>query len=128
MVVTDWGRYKPFFDPSEFDCSHTGDCFMQSHFMDTLLAIRKEYGKPMRITSGYRSRRHPIEVKKNVAGEHTLGVCADIGVEGVDAVRLLQIALKHGISRIGVNQKGAGRFLHLGLGGPGLPNPAIWSY
>lgn len=128
MVVVDWTPYEPYFSKEEFTCSHTGDCFMQSHFMDTLLAIRKEYGKPMRITSGYRSRRHPDEANKNLPGEHTFGVCADIGVEGVDALRLLQVAFKHGISRVGVNQKGADRFLHLGLGAAGLPNPAIWSY
>lgn len=129
MIVADWSKYAPEFKESEFRCSATGDCFMQAHFMDTLQEIRREYGKPMVITSGYRSRRHPIEAKKNLPGEHTYGCCADVAVSGADALRLLQIALKHGISRIGVKQDNRGtEFLHLGVGAPGLPNPSLWSY
>jgi hypothetical protein len=34
------------------------------------------------------------------------------------------IALKHGITRIGI----AKNFIHLGIGGPGLPTNVIWEY
>ena len=126
--VTDWSRY-PNFKEAEFRCRHTGLCEMQIAFMDKLQAIRTEYGKPMTIGSGYRHPSHPVEARKGTTtGEHTQGTCCDVAVEGADAVRLLQIALKHGITRIGVQQKGSGRFLHLGIGGCGLANPAIWSY
>lgn len=127
-VVADWGKY-PNFSEAEFRCRHTGQCAMQVEFMDRLQAIRTEYGRPLRITSGYRHPTHPVEARKGHAtGEHTLGMCADIAVQGADAVELLRIALAHGITRIGVQQKGSGRFLHLGIGGQGLPAPAIWSY
>lgn len=129
MIVTDWGKYAPYFTREEFDCSHTGDCFMQVHFMDTLLRIREAYGKPMRITSGYRSATHPEERKKDKPGEHTFGCAADVAVSGVDALRLLRVALEHGVSRIGVKQDNRGtEYLHLGVGAPGLPNPSLWSY
>lgn len=123
----DWSKY-PNFSEGEFKCSHTGLCDMDEAFMEILQDIRSEYGKPMVITSGYRHETHPIEARKNKPGEHTLGACADVLIQGGDAVELLSIALDFGISRIGVNQKGNGRFLHLGIGGKGLPNPWIWSY
>lgn len=128
MIVLDWEPYAPYFSRAEFACRHTGKCGMQSEFLDVLLAIRKEYGRPMHISSGYRDRLHPVEAKKATTGEHPQGLCADVAIQGADALRLIEIALRHGIRRIGVQQKGAGRFVHLGLGGPGLPTPAIWSY
>ena len=124
----DWSRY-PNFSRSEFECKHSGLCNMQPDFLDILQAIRTEYGKPIIINSGYRHHTHPIEkAKGHKNGEHVKGMCADVSVRGEDAYRLLCIALKHGITRVGVQQKGGSRFLHLGLGGPGLPDPMIWSY
>lgn len=125
--MIDWSRY-PNFSRAEFACSHTGRCEMRPEFLAVLQAIRSEYGQPLRISSGYRDRTHPIEARKAVPGEHTMGLCADVAIQGADALRLIEIALRHGIKRIGVQQKGAGRFIHLGLGGPGLPSEAIWSY
>jgi len=122
----DWSKY-PSFSKAEMACKHTGVCVMDAQFMTVLQAIRNEYGT-MRITSGYRHPTHPIEAVKKTPGEHTLGRCADVAVEGKEAYRLIEIAIKHGITRIGVQQKGAGRFIHLGLGGPGFPSPTIWSY
>jgi len=126
-----WDKYKPFFSEAEFKCKHTGKCEMDIVFMDMLYSLRKEYGKPMRINSGYRHWSHPEETKKgHKDGEHTKGKCADIGIHGADALELLSLALKHGFRRIGVNQKGGtgGRFIHIGIGGDGLPTPGLWSY
>lgn len=125
--VVDWSKY-PNFSKDELKCKHTGLCYMHAGFMAALQAIRADYGKPMVITSGYRHSSHPLEVTKPRQGEHALGRAVDVAVHGEDAVLLLKIALAHGIKRIGVAQKGQARFLHLGLGGPGLPSPMIWSY
>jgi hypothetical protein len=58
-------------------------------------------------------------------GEHTFGMSADIHCNnGADRFRLVTIALKHGINRIGI----AKTFVHLGLGAPGLPSSVIWEY
>ena len=120
-----WDKY-PNFKKLEFDCKSTGENNMQHEFMEKLQAIRIEYGKPMSITSGFRSKKHPIEAKKtNSNGDHTQGFCADIACENsTDRFRLVQLALKHGITRIGI----AKTFLHLGIGGVGLPNNVIWEY
>lgn len=124
-MIAQWGKY-PNFTKAEFDCKHTGENNMQHEFMEKLQAIRTEYGKSMKVTSGFRSVKHPIEAKKNHSnGEHTQGFCADIACENsTDRFSLVQLALKHGITRIGI----AKTFLHLGIGGVGLPNNVIWEY
>jgi uncharacterized protein YcbK (DUF882 family) len=120
-----WEDY-PNFSKEEFDCKHTGENNMQPEFMEKLQAIRTEFGKGMTITSGFRSIKHPIEARKPLSnGEHTTGNCADVlCVTGSDRFKLIQLALKHGITRIGV----AKNFLHLGIGGKGLPCYVIWEY
>lgn len=129
MIVTDWKQYEPYFTPLEMACKHTGKCEMQEHFMDALLMIRLEYGKPLHVTSGYRDHTHPAEAGKAHPGEHTFGCAADVAVGGADAMRLLQVALNRGITRVGVKQDNKGtEYLHLGMGAHGLPSPALWSY
>jgi len=127
--VEDWSKY-PNFHPDEFRCKHTGFVKMDPEFMAILQKVRESYGRPMRITSGYRDPSHPVEAAKGglSRGEHTLGRAVDVACEGYEAYILLQHALANGITRIGVQQKGSARFLHLGIGGPGLANPWIWSY
>jgi uncharacterized protein YcbK (DUF882 family) len=124
-MKADWSKY-PNFTKAEFDCKHTGENNMQHEFMEKLQALRTEFGRSMRITSGFRSVRHPIEARKTHSnGEHTQGMCADIAcTNSADRFTLIQLALKHGLNRIGV----AKTFLHLGLGGKNLPNNVIWEY
>lgn len=129
-LVTDWSKY-PNFTEDEFRCKHTGLCEVQSEFMDNLQALRTEWGKPMRVNSGYRHWSHPIEARKgHKHGEHVQGRCADIGISGPDVWAFMALAMTHGFTRIGVKQHGnaGGRFIHVGMGGINLPEPAVWSY
>ena len=124
--MIDFGLY-PNFSADEFKCSHCGKNEMQADFMSRLQALRMRYGKPMKITSGYRCPEHPIEAKKAKPGAHASGLACDVGVEGTDAYRLLRLALELGFTGIGVQQKGTGRFIHLDtLEEP--PRPNVWSY
>ena len=66
-------------------------------------------------------------MKSKGPGAHTTGKAIDIGVSGAKALTIIQKALAHGIHRIGVNQKGTGRFIHLDMA-EDYPTPAIWSY
>ena len=126
----DWGKYEPEFTKEEFDCKETGENEMRPEFMDALHRLRIAYGKPMVVTSGYRSPRHSIEARKYKAGAHAKGIACDVAVSGDNAMELLHLALAHGFSGVGVNQKGSSRFIHLDLGtvADGLPRPNIWSY
>jgi len=90
-------------------------------------SLRNSYGKPMRVTSGYRCPKHPIEAKKPAPGAHASGCACDIGVEGDDAHRLLKFAMILGFTGIGVQQKGSGRFIHLDTLTTGV-RPTVWSY
>lgn len=120
-----WDKY-PNFIKSEFDCKATGENNMQHEFMEKLQRIRQVYNKPMTITSGFRSVKHPVEARKTHSnGEHTQGNCADVLCNnGADRFKLINLALANGITRIGI----AKNFLHFGIGGTGLPNNVIWEY
>ena len=122
-----WDKY-PNFKRTEFECSHCGAEGVQEKLIEKLQALRLEYGKPMRITSGYRCPQHPIEARKSTPGAHALGLAADVAVEGAEAYFLLGLAFKHGFNGIGVQQKGAGRFIHLDVRQGELPGPVVWSY
>ena len=127
--VIDWSLIRNF-SKSEFDCQQTGENEMRLSFMNRLQALRAEYGRPMRISSGYRSQRHSIEAAKARPGAHTTGQACDISVSGGDALRIIELAIKHGFTGIGVHQKGSGRFIHLDdiEHTAHRPRPWIWSY
>lgn len=96
--------------------------------MGKLQAFRMQYGKPMRITSGYRCPEHPIEAKKDKPGAHASGLACDVGVDGKQAYELMKHAFALGFTGIGVSQKGSGpRFIHLDMLEE-APRPNIWSY
>lgn len=127
--MIDWTRY-PNFSEAEFRCKHTGRVEMNADFLARLQRLRTEYGKPMVVTSGYRHRTHPVEARKASPGAHAHGRAVDIAVTGADALRLIRLAVDHGFTGIGVQQKGAGRFIHLDdvPEGPGFVRPTVWSY
>ena len=100
----------------EMKCRGTGLCDMDPVFMEKLQLIRDEFGQPMYPSSGF---RHPDWNEKVSStgrhGPHTTGHAVDIVISGRDAIRLMAIAQKHGMTGIGVSQKGPHdkRFLHL---------------
>lgn len=126
-MVTDWTRY-PNFSADEFRCKHTGLCNMDQGFMARLQQLRSAYGRPMRVTSGYRHPTHPIEAAKSAPGAHTTGRAVDIACNGQQAFALVKLAIEHGFTGVGISQRaGVARFIHLDdLDWPIRPN--IWSY
>lgn len=124
--MIDWDAYQNF-KADEFNCSHCGKNEMKADFMLKLQTLRSVYGKPMRVTSGYRCPEHPIEAKKAQPGAHASGCAVDIGVEGAEAHQLLKLAFAAGFTGVGVQQKGAGRFIHLDTL-TGATRPRVWSY
>lgn len=120
----DWSKY-PSFKADEFKCKETGELKMNPEFMAKLQQLREAYGKPMRITSGYRSPRHSIEAAKQYPGHHAHGIAADIACSGPDAYVLLSLAIGLGFNGIGVAlRKGAGSFIHLDT----AARKSVWSY
>ena len=116
---------KSYFTRKEMACQHCEAQLWDQEFIDWLNIVRHECGFSFPVTSGYRCHEHPIEARKSKGGAHTTGRAVDIGVRGSQALRVIEVALKHGCKRVGVNQKGTGRFVHLDLAE--LPE-GLWSY
>jgi len=98
---------------------------MDADFVDWLNLLREEANFPFVITSGYRCPEHPIEKRKSKPGAHSTGRAVDIAVSGAQSIIVMKLALNAGCERIGVNQKGGSRFIHLDLADK--PS-ASWSY
>jgi zinc D-Ala-D-Ala carboxypeptidase len=123
-MTSDW-RWASF-TREEMRCKHSGKNGMRPETMDRLQNLRTSYGKPMKITSGYRDATHPIEAGKATPGAHASGQAVDIAVgPGEDVYELVRLALFHGFTGIGISQRtGQPRFVHL----DDLPRKAVWSY
>tara|TARA_Y100001968_G_scaffold50241_2_gene40838 strand:- start:468 stop:812 length:345 start_codon:yes stop_codon:yes gene_type:complete len=100
---------------------------MDSKLLDMLDKVREIYGKPIRITSSYRSPEHPIEAAKKQPGEHAYGAAVDIeSIGGASTYNIVKAAIEVGFKRIGISRKKG--FIHLGIGYPGAPSKSIWTY
>lgn len=133
MAIVDHGQ---FFSRGELQCRCgqfcNYDCPMDSEFMKRLDDLRKRFGKPLKVTSGYRCAKHNSNVSSTGAtGPHVSGKAIDFGVSRGDGHALLEIAMSMGFSGIGIAQKGSGRFIHLDdLTADETNNmrPWLWSY
>ena len=95
--------------------------------------MRKAWGRPIIITSGYRCPAHNQRVSSTgAAGPHTTGRAVDLAVHGRDAFVIVRLALERGFTGLGFHQRGphGGRFLHLDTlpDAPGQPRPWCWTY
>lgn len=77
-------RLAPSFTVREFRCRDGSDTIMVDQALPVLLqAIREHFGKPITITSGYRTAAHNAAVGGAKSSQHLLGRAADFYVEGV---------------------------------------------
>lgn len=122
---------KNYFTEEELSCSCCGKNLFDEAALAKFNAIREECGFPLPVTSAYRCVEHPIEARKieqgRPRGAHTYGKALDLAVTGERALKLIEVSLRHGAKRIGVNQKGSGQFIHVDFCDE-LPSPALWSY
>ncbi len=130
---------KNYFSEKELRCRHSHEYKFDDDFLKLLNSMRDDCGFAFPITSGYRSETHPIEARKiqrgRVAGCPNTGKAVDIAVKGAKAQKVIESAVKHGITRIGVQQKGNNRFIHIDAckqsdfpDSENFPECAIWSY
>jgi zinc D-Ala-D-Ala carboxypeptidase len=117
-----------YFTNEELQCKHCGEMHMKNTFMAKVVAMRRELGFPFIVTSGYRCPAHNMAVSHTGAtGPHTTGHAIDLAVRGEQAYKLMECALRVGMTGIGVNQRGEHRFIHL----DDLEidtRPWVWSY
>ena len=123
------------FSVAEVECRcGCGSADMDEDFMKILQNIRDEMKRPLKISSGVRCVSHNSKVSSTGKdGPHvprSHGTAAsDILIFGADALRMIDIARKHGVSGVGISQRGphAKRFIHLDTISD-HPRPTMWSY
>lgn len=83
------------FKVREFACSDGSDTiFIAPKLWETLQKIRTHFGKPITITSGYRTTSHNKKVGGSEYSQHLYGMAADIQVEGVSPKNVAAYAEK----------------------------------
>ncbi len=115
-----------YFKLEEFDSpDETGSgCNMSQEILSMLDAARKIYGKPMRITSGFRTKTHNKKVGGVKSSSHLKGLAADIACsESIDRFDMIKALLEVGFKRLGV----AGTFIHVDIDKDKSQN-VIWTY
>lgn len=77
-------QIAPHFKVREFACSDGSDVvFVSTSLVDILEAIRVHFGRPVTITSGYRTVSYNASLKNSSKkSQHCNGLAADIQVEG----------------------------------------------
>ena len=125
------------FSSAEMMCScGCGEDAMDPDFMSILQNIREDMNRPLRVSSGVRCAKHNSKVSSTGKdGPHDPrknGTAAsEILNAGADALRLIDIARKHGVSGVGISQRGthSKRFIHLDtISDSHHPRPTMWSY
>lgn len=122
-------QLSPAFKVREFRCRDGSDAIMIDQTLVVLLqAIREHFGKPITITSGYRTAAHNATVGGAKSSQHLLGRAADIQVAGVSVEDVATYAESllpgwGGVGRYPVKAR-----THQGLGPRGhRPNKSRWT-
>ena len=123
--MIDWSQVR-WFKRVEFDSPDapgSGDR-MDPQLVGILDQIRTELGKPLIVTSGYRTLAHNAEVGGVSESEHCEGLAADVTcLTSWDRFTVVSAAIRYGVRRIGIGTT----FVHLGMSRT-LPTPRIWLY
>jgi len=111
--------YEEFDSP---DIQGSGQ-MMCDTIIEMLDVVRAEYGKPIRISSGYRTEEHNQKVGGVSNSSHLKGLAVDIKVKnGRERYELLNILTKY-FYRIGIGNS----FIHVDID-LDKPQNVIWTY
>lgn len=111
-----------YFKLEDFDCQETGENEMDLEFVRKVDELRSALGRPLIVTSGYRSPTHSLEAKKEKPGTHAQGIACDLKVSnGAERRELVKQAFYLGFTGIGV----AKTFVHVDTR---TTTPVLWVY
>jgi len=123
-----------FFKISEFDCPGLpgSGVNMSKELVSILDNIRKNLQRPIRISSGYRTKEHNESLlkrgyKASKNSEHLRGNAVDIFVNSSsEKWEIVNAAIENSITRIGISSN----FIHLDIGDRdgSKPGNVIWTY
>lgn len=95
----------------------------KSELITKLQEFRDVWGKPLRITSGYRCKEHNDKIGGAPNSKHVLGEAVDIAcTDAADRYKMLALAFKLGWGGIAYSKN----FVHLDL--RSVATPASWTY
>ena len=112
VPASDW-RW-PDFSPAEIACRGTGKLKLHAQALDTLQALRDRLGKPLIVTSGYRSPEHNEAVDGAPHSKHMDGTAFDIAMSNHDPVAFETAAREVGFLGFGFYPRS--NFMHVDLG------------
>lgn len=113
-------NYEEFDSP---DIQGSGQ-LMDPELLDMIDKAREIYGKPIRVTSGYRTEDHNRKVGGVDSSSHLKGLAIDVAcVRSKDRFEMLTALIKVGFNRIGV----ASTFIHVDID-KGKSQNVIWTY
>ena len=122
-------KLSPAFKVREFRCRDGSDAIMIDQTLVVLLqAIREHFGKPITITSGYRTAAHNTAVGGAKSSQHLLGRAADIQVQDTDPLAVAAYAESlmpgwGGVGRYPVKPGRARGWVHVDT----RPNKSRWT-
>lgn len=139
QVVSPAAWDYPHFRPHEFADPTSGEIGMTLHFMECIENLRKRYGKPIRINSGWRSPDHNRAVGGSPHSQHLYGRAADLHIPRDDLYRVIHYAQEAGFTGLGIRAvlgtEHSHDELHVDVGAltpPGYdgrsPRPRVWTY
>lgn len=105
-------KLSPSFRVREFACGDGSDPIMiDEELVVVLQCIREHFGKPLHITSAYRTVTHNKKVGGSPKSQHLYGMAADIQVKDTPPEFVAQYAetLLPGTGGIGLYPKKSGR-------------------
>ncbi len=115
-----------YFNYEEFDSPDVQGSgqLMDKKLLEMLDQVREMYGKPIHVTSGYRTKAHNRDVGGVTGSSHLKGLAVDIAcITSSDRYKLLYALIKVGFNRIGV----AKTFVHIDIDKDKSDN-VIWTY
>jgi len=116
-------KYFNYFEFDSPDVQGSGQ-LMSQDLLDILDKIREEFGKPIKITSGYRTVKHNEKVGGKEKSSHLKGLAVDIACDNsLDRFHLISLFIKYNITRIGV----AKNFIHIDIDSDKSPK-VMWTY
>lgn len=104
----------PSFSPREIACKGTGKILINERALDKLQVLRDRLGKPLILTSAYRSPEHNRRVGGATRSKHMEGIAFDVRMENHDPHEFEAAARAVGFKGFGYYPRSG--FMHIDTG------------
>ena len=107
-------RRWPNFSPQELACKGIGSLLVNEDALDALQRLRNVLGKPLILTSAYRSPQHNVAVGGATGSQHLEGAAFDVRMDNHDPEAFKRAAKASGFRGIGHYPRSG--FMHIDTG------------